>query len=145
MVNTRSQGPAVPERTLLQLQRDLVASGMRFTWPAVHPNRPDEESRGIENGGVLCYQSLVLQTLMHAPPFLHWMQTHNTAGDPCPEPDCLTCYVKQMADDYRGEDDPTNNPVSAGDDPASIANRSISHGPFSPTSKMTLYCFTLSS
>jgi len=130
MVNTRTSGLAVPERTLLQLQRDLIASQMRFDWPRVHVNRPNEDSRGMENGGELCYQSSVLQTFMHAPPFLRWIGTHHTVANPCEVEDCLKCYIKQLADDYWGETDPTDNPVSSEDDPGSIANMSVSHGFF---------------
>lgn len=130
MVTTRTQGMSLPDRTLLQLQRDLIASGMDFTWPGIG-TRPNQDSRGIENGGgFLCYQSSVLQTFMHQPPFLRWIMTHDTKDTICEDTDCVKCYMKQLAEEYWGPQDPTDNPVRSKDDPASIANVSFNSGLF---------------
>ena len=104
---------------------------MRFDWPPIG-NRPNEESRGIENFGNLCYQNAVLQTFMHQPPFLRWILTHHTETNPCPVEDCVKCYVKQLVEDYWGEEDPTDYPISSDADPDEIAHASFSHGFFQP-------------
>jgi uncharacterized UBP type Zn finger protein len=79
---------------------------MDFSWPPVRAGRSNEESRGIENVGNICYQNSVMQTLLHQPPFLRWISTHNTTAFLCPIVDCVKCYVRQLVAEYWDAEDP---------------------------------------
>ena len=82
-------------------------------------NRRNLNSRGIENGGNLCYQSSVLQALLHQPPFLRFIWQHDC--DVCPDEDCLKCFVKQLVEEYWGPNH-TRRAIRSDDDPGSIAS-----------------------
>jgi len=56
--------------------------------------------------------------------------THHTEGDECLEEDCVKCFMKQLAMEYWGEDDPTDHPIAASNDPGSIATASFTSGRF---------------
>ena len=84
-------------------------------------DRPNLNSRGIENGGFLCYQSSVLQALLHQPPLLQFLRQHDPNA--CPFDECLKCFIKQLVEDYWGPDH-THRAIGATDDPESIANLS---------------------
>lgn len=143
MVNTRSRGLAVPERSLLQLERDQIvrfpsklpasltssqASYMNFDWIYIN-ERSSNESRGIQNGGNLCYQNCVLQMLMHQPGFLQWINTHNTVGNPCQLLHCLKCSVLKLMKDYWGVTEP-RYAVHWANAPEEIAQLAVTSGLF---------------
>ncbi|CAO2648438.1 Nn.00g077050.m01.CDS01 [Neocucurbitaria sp. VM-36] len=125
MVATRRSAAAqrAPERSLLQLERDQIAAGMDMNW-LPQGNRRDLNSRGIHNGGVLCYQSSVLQALLHQPPFLQFIWKHDCGV--CRDEDCLKCFVKQLVEEYWGPN-PTHQAIRSDDDPESIATISYEY------------------
>ncbi|KAF1844713.1 cysteine proteinase [Cucurbitaria berberidis CBS 394.84] len=112
---TRAQ--QAPERTILQLERDQVAAGMNMDW-LPQGTRPNLNSRGIVNGGNLCYQSAPLQALLHQPPFLQFISQHDPAV--CPVDNCLKCFLQQLVEEYWGPTF-TYRAIRAADDPHDIA------------------------
>lgn len=84
----------------------LQASSMDFTWPPIDPDRPNQDSRGIETNGSTCYQVSVLQTVLHQPPFLRWILNHHTDEAPCAFAKCISCDVKQLVEGYWDDEDP---------------------------------------
>lgn len=64
-------------------------------------DRPHLRSRGIVHTLNLCYQSAVLQALMHQPPFLRWIYQHDIPRCPV-SVDCLKCHMKRLIQHYWG-------------------------------------------
>ncbi|KAH7411644.1 hypothetical protein DE146DRAFT_245373 [Phaeosphaeria sp. MPI-PUGE-AT-0046c] len=130
MVNTRRNGLAVPNRSLLQLQRDHVASEMDFSWQPLGAGRPSDAARGIMTNGVTCYQVSVLQTLLHQPPFMRWILMHNSTNLPCKINPCIACYLKQLVAQYWDGSNPANPVDYNHNDPQSIDNTACNSGLF---------------
>jgi uncharacterized UBP type Zn finger protein len=110
---------------------DSQASQMDFTWPPLDSERPNDDSRGIENyTGVTCYQNSVMQTLLHLPPFLRWISTHYAHPNLCPADDCIKCYVKQLAEEYWDDADPDIAVTYPSNDPEDINIEACDSGLF---------------
>ncbi|KAH7073537.1 hypothetical protein BKA63DRAFT_566731 [Paraphoma chrysanthemicola] len=92
--------------------------------------RPNKDSRGIKNLGNCCFQLSVFQALLHQPSFLHWILTHNTAENACPEKHCVACFMQQLVEEYWGECPPENPIEAARNDAGSIAWHAFQSGMF---------------
>ncbi|KAH7393009.1 hypothetical protein BKA66DRAFT_567732 [Pyrenochaeta sp. MPI-SDFR-AT-0127] len=128
MVSTRSRGLALPERSLLQLERDQIASRMDFDWFPLSEEQTGE-TRGIVNCGNLCYQNSVLQTLMHQPGFIRWVDKHNTPSNRCHSKQCIKCAVVLLVRNYWGVSDP-DIAVESSEGPGQIARLAVQSGMF---------------
>ncbi|KAJ4369787.1 hypothetical protein N0V83_005551 [Neocucurbitaria cava] len=91
--------PLFSLKTDLQRKRDHYGQKLKARWP-LQRQRPHRNPRGIHIGphNSRTRQNVVLQSLMHLPIFLGWLNSHN--DHQANAANCTTCALKLLAREY---------------------------------------------